>query len=151
MTSPSSTLQHPSPSPHSISQRLLQLSYKCVSKHAKHIFFIASLHGHFSQYSAHKEMAIDKLNNVIDLAYRSKSLELPFVLHERVWGPTNIEKVFNESSLMNALSNGSVSVLAKQIVDVSPRWMHYARDQEMVEDISHWINSLRPEMSHRAA
>lgn len=128
----------------SLSQGLLTLLGKITSKHAKHVFFIASLHAQYNHYNQHREiaaMAAKKLNEVIDLAYRADALDLPAMLHEKMWGNTGLEAILTENAIVNASNDDDIRALARQVVSVSPKWSHYGTEQEMIEDTSTWIRS----------
>lgn len=124
-----------------VGQGLLVFFYKCVSKHAKHVIFIASLHGQFNHYAKSRRMAVDKLNKVIDLAYRPSALEFPEKLHARVWNGTGVNEIATEEAIVNADSEEAVLNLATKIVDISPSWSRYASKEEMVNDTAEWIRS----------
>lgn len=128
----------------SIGQGLLALYGKIASKHAKHVFFIASLHAQYNHYNQHRQMAAmatKKLNEVIDLAYRPDALDLPAMLHDKMWGKTGLENVLTEAAIVNATSDDEVATLARNVVHISPRWSRYGTEAEMVEDTSTWIRS----------
>lgn len=128
----------------SFSSGLLSLLGKVTSKHAKHVFFIASLHAQFNHYNQHRRMAMmatKKLNEVIDLAYRPDAMDLPALLHDKVWGNTGLEDVLTESAIVNATTSEDVSMLARKVVSISPRWSRYGTEDEMVQDTSTWIRS----------
>jgi hypothetical protein len=128
----------------SIGQGLLTLLGKITSKHAKHVFFIASLHAQYNHYNQHRQMAAmatKKLNEVIDLAYRPEALDLPVMLRDKMWGKTGLENVLTECAIVNATTADEVADLARKVVQISPRWSRYGTEQEMVEDTSTWIRS----------
>jgi len=142
-------------SAHGLTQRsfghsLMVLFYKCVSKHAKHVFFIASLHGQFSQLAEHRRMAIGKLNQVMQLAYRPDALRFPEAVHAQVWQGTGIEDVLTEAAVINAVDDSTVIALARQVVSVAPRWARYASTNEMIDDTAAWIRSQHDHYRHAA-
>ena len=123
------------------SHGLMVLFFKCVSKHAKHVFFIASLHGQFSHYAKHRRMAIGKLNQVMQLAYRPDALRFPEALHAQVWQGTGVDEVLTESAIVNAVTDAEVTSLASKVVNVSPLWCRYADMAEMIKDTAMWVRS----------
>jgi hypothetical protein len=126
------------------SNGLLSLLGKITSNHIKHVFFIASLHAQFNHYNQHRRMAMmatKKLNEVIDLAYRPDAMDLPALLHDKVWGKTGLEEVLTESAIVNATTSDDVVMLARKVISISPPWSRYGTEEEMVEDTSTWIRS----------
>lgn len=130
---------------------LMVLFYKCVSKHAKHVFFIASLHGQFSHYAQHRRMALSKLNEVMQLAYRPDALRLPEAMHAQVWEGTGVDEVITEKAIVSAANDDGIDDLAKRVVDVSPQWSRYAPLEEMIKDVAVWIRSQRAHYLEAAA
>jgi hypothetical protein len=122
-------------------QTVLALFYKCVSKHAKHVFFIASLHGQYSHYAQHRRMAVEKLNEVIDLAFRPEALHFPIALHAKVWKDTGVDQILTETAIVNAVTEAEVRTLATKVVQISPRWSRYGTEEEMIKDTAAWIRS----------
>lgn len=133
-----------------IGQGLLVFFYKCVSKHAKHVIFIASLHGQFNHYAKTRRMAVDKLNKVIDLAYRPDALQFPEKLHARVWDGTGVNEILTETAVAHADNEDAVLELAAKVVNISPPWSRYASTEEMVKDTAEWIRSQHDHMREAA-
>lgn len=140
------TVNHNGNTPFSISHFFMALFLRCVSKHAKHIFFIASLHGQFNEYARHHRMAMSKLNQAMRLAHREEALSLPVAMRNKIWKGTGLEDVLTEQAVANAATAGEVRRLAVGVLRVAPEWARYGRLEEMVRDISDWICSQRDYM-----
>lgn len=129
--------------PFSFGQFFMALLLKCVSKHARHVFFIASLHSQFSEYANHRRMALSKLNEAMRLAHREEALSFPEAMRGRVWDGTGLEEILTEQAVVKAANDEAVTLLARKVVDISPRWSRYGKLDEMIQDTADWIRSQR--------
>lgn len=116
------------------------LLFKCVSKHAQHVFYIASLAEQFNHYSRFRRAAMDKLNEAMKLAYRPEAIQLPIALSDRVWGKAGLREVISDDALLRAKTEDELRALAQKVIAMTPHWALYAPDDEMKEDV---INLLR--------
>ncbi len=127
----------------SLGHFFLVLFFKCLSKHAQHMFYISSLCGQFNHYAKHRAMAASKLNAAMNLAYREKAIELPMAMHGQVWGNTSVNQVLNETTLCQATTEESLRALAHRVIDVSPRWIRYAPESEWITDVMALLRNQR--------
>lgn len=123
--------------------------FKRVSKHAQRIFYLASLGGQFNHYAIQRRMAMVKLNEAMQLSYREDAIKLPMYLSQRVWGGTGLEDILTEESLEHASRRGELSLLASQVVDISRDWAHYAPREEMINDVTEFLNHHCLELKER--
>lgn len=139
MLSATQTVEHPRLS---FGAMLTMLLFRCISKHTKRIFYIASLCGQFDHYSHRRTLAMAKLNEAMRLAYREPSLTIPASVHSRVWQDTGLETILTEQRLVAANDEASLRALARQVVDISKKWW-YGDVDEMTRDVTEALTAQR--------
>ena len=128
-------------------QWLIVLFFKCISKHAKRIFYIASLNGYLNHYATKHRLAADRLNAAIRLAYREETLRQSETFSTQVWGNSGLETILSEDALAKANSEEALHVLAQRVVDVAPPWTRFTKNpQEIVGAVLEMLKSRRHEM-----
>jgi hypothetical protein len=105
------------------------------SRHGKRVFFITSLYSHIVRIDSLRAEAISKLNEIMGLARRETALHLPMAYHEVVWHNTGIDKVLSEELLNKDISEEQALELSKRVVKLTPRWIKYGRENDMVNDV----------------
>lgn len=127
-----------------IGQLLTVLFYKfLLSKHGKHVFFIASLYGQFNHYANQRDGAIEKFNEAMRLAHRGDAMRLPMAMRGRVWDGTGIDQVLTEHALIEAQDEDQLRSLARKVIEVSMRWTRYAPLNEMTDDVTEYLRNQR--------
>ena len=126
----------------SISSFLTKLLFKCVSKHGKRIFYIASLCGQFDHYAQRHGMTVKRLNEAMRLAHREQSAHIPHGLRSRVWDGTGLEDVLTADRLEQADTRNKLVQLAREIYAISTPW-RYSSEREMVDDIACALKARR--------
>lgn len=127
----------------SLGQIFMIMLFKCSSKHAKHVFFIASLVGQFNHYAKHRQMAVQKLNAAMQLAFREDAMGLPMAMGSKVWGGTGLDKVLTETTLAQARTEEDLRSLAESVMNIKPSWARYATSDKMMEDLLDLLRSQR--------
>lgn len=132
--------------PFSIGQWLTILLFKCSSKHARHVFYIASLVGQFNYYAKHRQMAMQKLNDAMKLALRDGATGLPMAMGSRVWGGTGLDQVLTEKALQQSRTDEDLRALAQRVLDISPTPYRYADQSEMLDDLMVLLRAQREQL-----
>lgn len=135
----------------SFGQVLMVMLFKCSSRHAKHVFFIASLVGQFNYYAKHRQMAMQKLNAAMRLAYRDGATTLPMAMGGKVWGGTGLDQVLTETALTQAQSDEELRQLAQRVIGISPRWARYDTVAEMTNDLLDLLRTQREQIGEALA
>jgi hypothetical protein len=132
----------------SFKQTLMALFFRCLSKHAQHVFFISSLVGQFNHYAKRRQMVMSKLNAAMRLTYRDGATQLPMAMRGGIWGNTNLDQILTENALMQSRNVNDLRVLARKVIDVSPRWSRYAPVDEMADDLVILLREQCVQMGH---
>lgn len=130
----------------SLGQLLMIVLFKCSSKHARHVFFIASLVGQFNHYAKHRQMAMQKLNAAMQLAFREGATSLPMAMGSRVWGGTGLDTILTETALTQAKTDDELRGLAQRVIGICPKLLSYASAEEMTKDLLDLLRAQREQI-----
>lgn len=106
-----------------------------TSRHGKRIVFITSLYLQVMHIEKLRNEAVTKLNSIMHLAYDEASIHLPLVIRNIIWKGTNLSKELNYDLLEGELSDERAIEISKRVVEISPKWIHYGRNEDMVRDV----------------
>ncbi len=110
-----------------------------MSRHAKRLFYFASLYASLLPLESLKSDVLGRLNKLMNLASCDDAMVMPAVLSRAVWG--NIDVVHyipTESS-----NDVAADVCAYKLVSLIPHWMKFGTIDEMKDDTLRFFNSVK--------
>lgn len=107
---------------------------KMLSNHGKRVMFVTSLYSRVVRFESLKAEAIEKLNDVMQLASNPNALELPTMAKNFIWKDRDIQTLLNETTLRNNIPEAEAQVISESVVDLAPHWLQYPRDK-MIDDV----------------
>lgn len=121
----------------------------------KRIVYLTTLHARLVRDGVFQQELLSKVNQTLLITRDDKALILPATMSHRLWTDEQIRPIFDKADLhqMACLPFDEATRISKELVDMSPDWLHYAKSQEMVIDtlklfycqpVGSSINTQRP-------
>lgn len=102
----------------------------------KRIVYLTTLHARLVRDGVFQQELLSKVNQTLLIARDDKALDLPATMTHRLWTDEQIRPLFDKTDLNQTvcLPFEEAARISKELVDMSPDWLHYAKSQEMVID-----------------
>lgn len=102
----------------------------------KRIVYLTTLHARLVHDGVFQQELLSKVNQTLLIARDDKALILPATMGHRLWTDEQIRPLFNNASLNQVvcLPFDEATRISKELVEMSPDWLRYAKSQEMVID-----------------
>jgi len=118
---------------------LLLLASICMSRHAKRLFYFASLYANLLPLESLKSDVLGRLNRLMHLASCDDAMVMPAVLSRAVWGNIDVTHYLPTEASNEVTAN----VCAYQLVSLVPRWMRFGSIDEMKDETLQFFRSVK--------
>ena len=110
----------------------------------KRLIFISSFIAHIRDNSDSDKELIAKLNKLLQLSNSDSALELPMMLHKKIWDNITIKEIFISKNIpMDSVSEiatikfvkPQVRVVSEEIIRLIPNWLRYGSNTQIRSDL----------------
>lgn len=115
--------------------RTLRILFHLLPRHTKRMLFLASLAGKVTSTHHLSKSILLKLQQEFQLCADTKAIDLPPILHKKIWGNRPIEGLVCPVHLDAQQSERCMTRTARQIVSIMPCWLVYAHTTQIIEDV----------------
>lgn len=122
--------------PHKENKFLSFVLKRGLSDHGKRVMFVTSLYSRIVRFDSLRFEAIEKLNDIMELATNHHALELPTLARNFIWKGVDIQGVLNEATLTESIPDDRAKELSEKVIDLTPSWLQYSHDVMMKDLMS---------------
>lgn len=119
-----------------------------LSRHAKRLFYFASLYASLIPMESLKSDVMARLNAAMNLASSDDALMMPAALSRVVWGRHDVARILDQGTGGTAGDNPSVAnphaleVRAYELVSMTSLWMRFGTIDEMKNETMKFLRFL---------
>lgn len=144
----------------SLGRRLFNyLVPKLLSGHGKRILFITSLYFELTPVKSDEPMnrdvmklhddAIERLNEVMDVAKSTSALRFPAMFRGLIWRGCNVRDIVSEEDFLSGVTADNVVPISERLVDAMPPALRYETRPNMVSEVVKLLSN-GPRLAHAA-
>lgn len=106
-----------------------------LPRRMKRMILLASVSGRLKEPSSFNNETLAKLNRVMEMSKRDDAIMYPVYLSQAIWyGKTSREIIEDEPSTLTG-NEDRILRAAKRIFDLSPLWLRYGPEDEVMPDL----------------
>ena len=106
-----------------------------IPTRTKRLVFLTSLVSQLVEKHNPTQETLHKLNALMNICTLEDSMRLPVTLSDAIWS--------NKTPVTLMVDIDSTKISASNIINKSPRWLKYGKNEDMVKDIETILNNYK--------